>query len=261
MFQKDFGGLQLWQFHNLSSIRGLTHYVSGKKGGCSTGDKEGLNLSFLVGDNKESVACNRKILADALGVPATRLIFPVQTHSCNVGVVGREDDIFENTDALITNTPGLCISVMSADCVPVLLADPVKRVIGAVHAGWKGTVGKVASNTVRAMAERYGSRPSDIVAAIGPSISPKVYEVGEEVIAAVVQAFGSKEGLVERVTEDGKGYLNLWEANRRQLTEAGVREENIEVAGICTYENPEDFFSARRSANKAGRFAAGILLT
>jgi polyphenol oxidase len=173
---------------------------------------------------------------------------------------GTTQDEIKDTDALITTSKGLCISVMSADCVPVLLYDPVKRAIGAVHAGWRGTVSKILTLTVQAMLQHYGTQPADLVAAIGPSICPEVYEVGEEVIMAVEQTFGTKDSLITRENGPGKGHFNLWEANRIQLLALGVKSENIEVAGICTYQHSDEFFSARRSGNRAGRFSAGILL-
>jgi YfiH family protein len=149
---------------------------------------------------------------------------------------------------------------MSADCVPVLLYDPVKGAVGAVHAGWKGTVGKIVTATVKAMQEMFGTNPKDLKAGIGPSICPEVYEVGEEVIEAAVKAFGTKEGLITHENGQGKGYFNLWEANRIQLLSMGVPADAIEVAGICTYRQSHQFFSARKSGNRAGRFAAGIML-
>ena len=128
------------------------------------------------------------------------------------------------------------------------------------HAGWRGTVSKILTLTVQALQQQYGTQPADVVAAIGPSICPEVYEVGAEVIDAVEQAFGSKEMLITRENGQGKGHFNLWEANRVQLLALGVKPANIEVAGICTYQNSDAFFSARRSGSLAGRFSAGILL-
>jgi polyphenol oxidase len=148
---------------------------------------------------------------------------------------------------------------MSADCVPLLLYDPVGGAVAAIHAGWRGTVSKIVSRTVEAMRENFGTNPADLVAGIGPSICPEVYEVGEEVILAAEQAFGSVTELVQP-TKPGKGLFNLWEANRMQLLSAGIRAENIELAGMCTYQGSDQFFSARKSGNRAGRFAAGILL-
>lgn len=262
MFQKDVASLPLWQFDTLSRLPGLVHFVSGRGGGVSSGEVGTFNLSYRVTDPMENVRENRRRLAQALGITEDKLFFPAQTHSNHVVKVqpGTTQDEIKDMDALITNSKGLCISVMSADCVPILLYDPIKKAVGAVHAGWRGTVSKILTLTVQAMQQQYGTQPADLVAAIGPSICPEVYEVGEEVITAVEQAFGTKDSLVTRQNGPGKGNFNLWEANQIQLLALGVKPENIEVAAICTYQHSDEFFSARRSGNRAGRFSAGILL-
>lgn len=257
------GTLPLWQFNNLQNQSGIRHFVSGRAGGVSSGEVGTFNLSFKVVDSAENVRENRRRLAEAMQVLPEHLLFPAQTHSTNVRLVQAHThgDDLTNTDALITNVPDRCICVMSADCVPILLYDPVQRAVGAVHAGWRGTVGKILSRTVEAMQSNYNTRPKNLLAGIGPSICPQVYEVGAEVLAAVRETFGNVNGLIDRENAGGKGYLNLWEANRVQLLQAGVPAASIEVAGICTYQQSNDFFSARKSGNRAGRFAAGIRLT
>lgn len=253
--------LPLWQFVNLSRQRGISHFVSGREGGYSEGELGGLNLSYKVGDDPGLVTQNRQSLAKAFSVDAHRLIFPVQTHSSNIKVVGTTTsaEALEDTDALITKEKGVVISVMSADCVPVLLYDPAKAVVAAIHAGWRGTMAEIVRKTIGKMNAEFGSVPETLMAAIGPSICGEVYEVGEEVIHAVEKVYGTKEGIISR-EQNGKGYCNLWEANRLQLIKTGVAAENIELAGICTYKSADLFFSARKSGNKAGRFAAGIML-
>ncbi|MFL5730499.1 MAG: peptidoglycan editing factor PgeF [Cytophagaceae bacterium] len=262
MFQKQFQNLPLWQFESLSDYTGITHFVSGRNGGFSHGQKGGLNLSYKVGDFPGNVDSNRELLSASLGITIHQLLIPVQTHSMHVKLVDElscEEEL-EDTDALVTSAKGICIAVMSADCVPLLFYDPVANVAGAAHAGWKGTVSRIASATVQSMMDNFGSLPGNIIACIGPSISPQVYQVGPEVIEVVRNAFGRINGLVNGINQEGKGYLNLWEANRIQLLELGLKPENIEVAGICTYTRSEDFFSARKSKNQAGRFAAGIII-
>jgi YfiH family protein len=252
----------LWQFENLGALPELGHYVSGRAGGVSQGELGTFNLGLKAGDDPECVWENRRRLAQAMGVALDYLVFPSQTHSLNVKRVSGpiEPGELADTDALITDAPGVCINVMSADCVPVLLYDPIRRAAGAVHAGWRGTVGKIVTRTVLAMHEAFGTNPGDLVAGIGPSICADVYEVGEEVLAAVQNAFNTTEGLILRRKAEGKGYIDLWEANRRQLLEAGVPAGSIEVAGLCTYLHADQFFSARKSRNQAGRFAAGIVV-
>lgn len=260
MIKYELSTVSLWHFSSFSLQNGLIHFVSGREGGVTSGDKGTMNLSFKVGDARENVEENRKRLALAAGVSPQHLLFPDQTHSVNVRRVMDGTESLGDTDALICNTKGLCIAVMSADCVPVLLYDPVKKACAAIHAGWKGTVGMIVSNTIEAMRQHFDTKPSDLIAGIGPSICPEVYEVRMEVILEVEKAFGTKEKLIARENAEGKGFLNLWEANKLQLLKAGVSNCNIEVAGICTYSNSDQFFSARKSKNNTGRFAAGIML-
>lgn len=260
MYTKYFGRLKLWQFQKLSEYKTITHFVTGREGGVSEGEMGSLNLSFNVGDHPENVKENRRILAYAIGISESRLCFPVQTHTTNVGVVCDDSSAldFPDTDALITNKKGICLAVMSADCVPVLLYDPLVNAVAAIHAGWKGTVGKIVTATIEAMKKEYNARPEQIIAAIGPSICAKVYEVGEEVIERVKEAF--PHSCLLNSSTQGKAYFDLWNANKLQLMEMGVREENIEIAGKCTFLNSDLFFSARKSGYKAGRFAAGVML-
>ena len=259
MIKKLTHNLPLYQFQSFNKFPEVFHYISSRQGGIREGEIGSLNLSFKVGDHDENVISNRKTLAKAIGIDHSALIFPVQTHSSNVVSVYTGKENLEDTDALITREKGICISVMSADCVPVLLFDPREKVVAAIHSGWKGTVSAIVLKTIKAMQENFGSKSNDIIAGIGPSICSEVYEVGEELIEKFEEAFGSKQGLALR-ENGGKGYLDLWEANRRLLAGSGVKEENIEVSEICTFKNSDRFFSARKSENKAGRFAAGILL-
>lgn len=253
--------LPLWQFEALAHEKNIRHYVSGREGGRSEGELGALNLSYKVGDDPLKVTQNRQLLASEFSIAPDKLIFPVQTHSNHVKRVNANtsSESLEDTDAIVTNEKEILVSVMSADCVPVLLYDPVKQAVAAIHAGWRGTMAAIVSETIALMQKEFGSDPSSFLAAIGPSICDEVYEVGEEVIRAVEKLYGSKNGIISR-EQDGKGFCNLWEANRIQLLRAGVKAENIEVAGLCTYKNADLFFSARKSGNKAGRFAAGIML-
>ena len=150
--------------------------------------------------------------------------------------------------------------VLAADCVPVLMYDPRMRVIAAVHAGWRGTVGRIAAKTVERMREKFGCDPRDMLVGIGPSIGPCCFEVGEEVVEAALEGLGDLKGLVETGKHPGKYQLNLWEANCRQLRQVGVEDARIEVAGICTVCHHDQFFSYRGDRGNTGRFGAGIML-
>lgn len=262
MIHKKINNLPLWQFESFALNPAIRHFISGREGGVSKGDKGALNLSYSVGDLPENVLHNRTLLAKAMGVEERNLIFPKQVHGNTVLQIneGNTEQDLEAGDALISNNPGVCLIATAADCVPVLFFDEKKQAIAAAHAGWRGTVSKIVTKTLLAMETAFGSRPGDVKVGIGPSIGPQVYEVGEEVIEAVHQAFGTDAGRLLLSSENPKKEkFNLWEANKLQLLKLGVPEENIEVAGICTFSNKDKFFSARASKS-SGRFAAGIML-
>ena len=167
----------------------------------------------------------------------------------------------KSTDAMVTDVPRLCLMVLMADCVPILFFDPRKRVVGAVHAGWRGTVKLATQKTAETLKAKFDCNPTNLLVGIGPSIGPCHYEVGPEVISQVEDTFGSTDGYINDETPDGKGYFNLWEANKRQIIEAGIPPQNIEVAQICTYCNAHLFFSERHQGGRTGRFGAGIMLS
>lgn len=255
MTRHPFHTLQLWQFQSFSSVPDLVHYVSDRN---SSGQRD-FTLSLSSTPDKEQVKNNRRALAMTLGIPEDNLYFPSQVHGTRVVVVTPEttrEDVLE-TDALITSTPHLCISVMSADCVPVLLFDRKNRVAAAVHAGWRGTVARIVERTLSIMKEKYGSAGKDILAGIGPSVSQDAYEVGGEVIEEVIKSFGHFPGLL--IPQHGnKAKLDLWKANALQLEEFGIPEANVEIGNLCTVKHNDHFYSARRG--DAGRFAAGIMI-
>ena len=203
---------------------------------------------------------NRKMLAQIVGLGLGQLVFPRQTHSSNVAAVHQVPyEGAENTDALITNQPDICLCIQTADCVPVLLYDSVNRVVAAIHAGWRGTVGLIVSETIKEMNIRYGSWPGDILAAIGPSIGPGSYQVGKDVISAALSKVPNAEKAIIQ-TAGGNYFFNLWEANRQVLLKCGVSSSNIEISGHCTFSNPDLYFSARREGISTGRLVSGIML-
>lgn len=257
------------QYNHLRQHSKLLHFVSTRKGGTSSAPGQGLNVGFHVNDAPENVIKNREILAQALGISPQSFCFLKQVHSCKVAVVGKQDqgkgtntyeDGIANTDALVSNETGICLNVLSADCVCVLFYDPVHQAIGAAHSGWKGTVKKIAAETVKTMQKEFGSQPQDILVGIGPGISPEVYEVGEEVENAVKEAFGTLEGMISYPPNTSKAHFNLWAAIEHSLIEIGVQAQHIEQSQMCTYNNSDLFYSYRRDKGKTGRFASGIML-
>lgn len=251
----------------LSKFSELTHFCTTRFGGVGEKQYGSFSITPFTGDNSEVVSENRKLLIDAVDVSDSNLIFPFQTHSDNVKIIDNEflklsyNDRFDQLngfDALITIIPGICIGVTTADCVPVLLFDKVNKVIAVAHAGWRGTCNRIVQKTIVQMQQNYGSKAENIVASIGVSISPDVYNVGEELIEEFSkQHFETQKIFIKRT--DGL-FLNLWEANRLLLTESGVPNEQVEIAEVCSFTENEQFFSARKLGIKSGRMLSGLML-
>ena len=253
------GELAYYTFHSLNNSSALIHAISTRHGGISSAPFETLNLSRSTGDVQTNVRANIQRLHDVLGLDSAATISASQAQADRVAVVGAAErgTIIRDVDALVTNEPGLPLLLRYADCVPILLFDPHHRAIGVVHAGWRGTVGKIATKAARTMFDAFGTRPRDLIACIAPSIGPCCYNIREDVIAQVRAAFDRPDALlVER--PDGRVYLDLWEANAQQFRALGI--EQIEIAGICTADHTGDFYSWRAEDAKTGRFGAIISL-
>ena len=252
-------GVSIWKFKVLED---QVHFVSGRSGGVSPAPFDSLNLSFSAGDAAENVIENRRRLAFSIGISPENLVFVSQCHSNEIILVNNKADAEgKKADALLTNVPGICLCVMGADCVPVLAYDPQKKVAAAIHAGWKGTVASITSKTLEAMQLHFGCRMQDVKIGIGPSISQDKYEVGKEVYNLFKSNFGAADLIFKYNAETAKYFPDLWLANKMQAMQLGVKESNIEIAEICTFSNPNEFFSARFFKNQTGRFAAGILIS
>ena len=241
-------GVPYLSYPLLEETGAVKHGFSTKLGGVSTGSCATMNISTTRGDDPEAVAENRRRIGAAIGVRPEDMTYTHQTHTTNVAVVRAEDRgrRFLETDGLVTNVPGICLVTFYADCVPLFLVDPVKKAIGLSHSGWRGTVGKMGKVTVQAMMREYGSRPEDIVAAIGPSICQDCYEVSEDVIDRFRDSFN--EAVWPKLfyrKENGKYQLDLWRANEEVFLEAGIRRENLAVTNLCTHCNQEVLFSHR----------------
>jgi hypothetical protein len=239
----------------------VTHGVFTRKGGESAAPWLSLNLGGNVGDDPAAVRHNHERMYSALKVSEERACSVWQVHGADVIMANgpvRGRRWLALADSMVTDRPDTPLSMRFADCTPLLFHDPVRGVIGMAHAGWRGTVQGVGSNTVRAMCDSYGCQPSDIRAGIGPSIGPEKYQIGEEVVDAVRGYFGTVDGLIRRDPDDGTAYLNLWEANRLDLERAGV--EQIEIAELCTASRTDEFFSHRAENGRTGRFGAVMVL-
>ncbi|MCK3686212.1 peptidoglycan editing factor PgeF [Maribellus sp. YY47] len=226
----------------------------------TTKQSMGTPAARFTGDEASVFVENRKELARLLGIKTEQLVFPRQTHTSTVCAVNEipEMEIAE-TDALITNQPGICICVQTADCVPILLFDPVEKVAAAVHAGWRGTVQKIVVETVLKMQKEYKSDPANLKAAIGPSIGPVVYEVGSEVEQAVRRTIPEAEQTL-CLNGSGKYHFNLWDANRNLLLSCGIQAKNIDVLEECSFQEAEKYYSARREGIQTGRMVSGIMI-
>lgn len=226
-----------------------------------------VNLCDYTADDLAHVEACRNALCAALGISPDRLVMPRQTHTCNVAVV---DDALmalphsermarlQAVDALVTRLGGVCIGVNTADCVNISLADAEAGVLGVAHAGWRGTVGRIAARTVEAM-ERLGADRSRIVAVMGASICQDCFEVGDEVLDQFVAQGFSADAISRRNAATGKAHIHLQEANRLVLFKAGLKPENITWNGECSRCHPHKYFSARRLGINSGRTFTGIL--
>lgn len=247
----------------------VRHGFSTRMGGVSEGPYATMNFSFTRGDDPEAVRENYRRMAEALRVDMEKMVLTWQTHTTNVRVVSEEDlgkgiikeRDYRDVDGLVTDMPDVTLVTFFADCVPLYFLDKKNRAIGLSHSGWRGTVKRMGEKTLETMAEAFGTRAEDVTACIGPSICMDCYEVGGEVIEAFAAEF--PEAVHDRLfykKENGKYMLNLWEANRIVLTDAGIREENLSVTDICTHCNPELLFSHRRSPEKRGNLCAFLCL-
>ncbi|MCI9416482.1 MAG: peptidoglycan editing factor PgeF [Eubacterium sp.] len=254
-------------FPQLKECGIVKHGFTTRLGGVSEGIFSTLNLSFSRGDERSHVEENYRRLAEALGVRYESFVLSDQTHTTNVIRVGREDagngilyeQKYKDVDGMVTNEEGVTLVTFHADCVPLYFVDPRHHAIGLSHSGWRGTVERMGEATLTKMRDEFGTNPSDVLCAIGPSICQNCYEVGEDVAEKFREAFSDEKDLV---TEKGNGKyrLDLWRANEVLLLEAGVLQEHLSVTKLCTCCHPELLFSHRASMGKRGNLAAVMAL-
>jgi len=289
--------LDLLEYHLGEGVRAF----STGRGATDEGDDySGFNVTHYCGDAPAHVASCRAKLCAELGISDGSLLLPRQVHETRILTV--DDDFLklsapdraaclDGVDALLTDLPRICIGISTADCVPLLLFDPEHRAVAAVHAGWRGTVKRMASLAVEAMRDRYATRPKSLRAVLGPSISQEAFEVGDEVyeafreaafpMSAIARKYPQAHSLLPETHSQFsppnspfqknsplsslhsplKWHLDLWAANCLCLEEAGVLLQNIQVCGRCTYAESDRFFSARRLGIRSGRIYNGIMLS
>ena len=253
------GKIRFFQFENLGP--GISHAIFTRHGGVSPEPWAALNMGSMVGDELQRVHENRRMALQTLELEVNSVFDVWQVHGIEVAIAETPlppEKVHTQADIILTDIPGITLMMRFADCVPIMLHDPVKKVIGIAHAGWMGTVRGTIRFAVEAMQNRYGSTPADIQAAIGPSIGPDHYVVGPDVINEVKKAFTAADTsrLLTSSAESNK--FDLWAANHLLLEHAGVRK--IEVAGICTACHTGDWYSHRAEKGRTGRFGAVIAL-
>ena len=260
---------ELKGYKSLKAYPEVAHFVTTRHGGISSGAYASFNCSPYTNDSSMNLIRNRHWLFQLMKWEIQELFIAEQRHGAASMVIdklyfdtseGIRQDLLIGIDALITNVPGYCVCVTTADCVPVLLYDKKLQVVAAIHAGWKGTVKHIVSNVLEHMNQKFGTQGEDVIACIGPSISLASFEVGDEVYEAFKESGFDMSLISVKKRKTGKYHIDLWEANRIELLNAGVPAEQIEVAGICSYIHHDEFFSARRLGIDSGRTLSGIMI-
>ena len=256
-------------FKRLAEHSGIKHGCSTRVGGVSTGCFSTMNLGFGRGDADENVLENYDRICSAMGFTKEQVVLSAQVHEtvvrratkedCGKGIIKPRD--YTTVDAQVTNEPGVALTVFMADCVPLFFYDPVKKAIGTAHAGWRGTIGRIAEKTVQAMEQEFCSRPSDIEAYIGVSICGACYTVGGEVAEIFMKEFPSAITQTEEQKRDRTCQLDLWQVNRMILEQAGVKPENIVIGGVCTKCHSDVLYSHRVQGNDRGSLVGFLMLT
>lgn len=267
MTLQERGGVPFAAAQNLTQAGGVAHGFSTRQGGVSQGIFSSLNLSASRGDDPDCVRENYRRFCAAIGADEKRLVLTRQVHGCAVRAVTEADiqqdvcaPVEQACDALITRTPGLTLAVFTADCIPILLYDPRVKAAAAVHAGWRGTAGDIVGRTVEQLGRSFGSRPKDLLAAIGPGISRCCFETDGDVPQAMEAQLGE---LARPHVSPGPGekfHVDLKGINAALLQRAGLSPDHIEVSPHCTACLPDLFWSHRVTKGQRGNQAAMIML-
>ncbi len=266
---EDRNGVTVIRFRHFEKYPDFEYFITTRNSGFSSGVVSSFNIGYQESDVPENVLGNRKLLADSFTIPVGLFVFARQTHGNQIKIVEDSDkekglyskeNAIPDTDGFIVSQPGICPVIMIADCVPVIIYDPVKNVAGVFHAGWRGTVKLIAQKGLIKLVTEFGTNPSDVLVSVGPSIGPYCYEVGGEVIRAVENVFPGKINNLLIDKGKMKPHFDLWLANKVQLLQVGVKEKNIIICDACTYHHPEHFYSSRYSGGITGRMGAGVFI-
>ncbi len=259
------GAVEVIVFDNLTQTNMVKHCFTTRHGGASQGYYSSMNMGLTRGEEKSLVLKNYQILGEAMGFSKENYVTSQQMHTTNVRRIFPKDKGkgvlrergYAEVDGLITNEPNIPLVIFGADCVPVFLLDTKKKAIGMAHCGWMGTGNRMAEHTLQEMMKEFGTKPKDVVAAIGPSIGKCCFQVDAPVVALFRKNIAFAEEIIfDDPTEEGKYRIDLWETNRRLLEDMGV--ENIEIAGLCTMCDTERFYSHRKMRENRG-VMAGVM--
>lgn len=266
VIERKKGEVEYLTFPILEETGIVRHLFSTRIGGVSQGCYGTMNLSYTRGDEKSAVDENFRRIAKTLGCSTEDFVCSDQTHTTNLRVVTAADrgkgvvcpKDYQDVDGLLTREKGIVLATFYADCVPLYFVDPQKGAIALAHSGWRGTVARMGQCVVEKMKECFGTRPEDLIAAIGPSICQSCYEVSADVAEAFAGEFrkkGQQEQLLQPVGDE-KYLLDLWRANAIVLREAGITADHIQVTDVCTCHNSGYLFSHRASRGKRGNLGA-----
>ncbi len=255
------GGLEYITIPSFDDTGLVTHCFTTRLGGVSSGECRSLNLGFNRNDSEENVIKNYKIITNRIDVEYEKLVFSNQVHEDKIEIVSTDDmgqglGHLKGVDGLITNQPGIPLITFYADCVPLFFLDPIKKVIGLVHSGWRGTVKKIGEKTIEKMNNEYGCRPQNILVAIGPSIGKCHFEVDQPVIEEFIKSYGEQALKFIKKKKNDKYYIDLWQLNILQFLNKGITEQNITLAKECTYCHKHMYFSHRGDKGKTGSLAS-----
>jgi YfiH family protein len=253
-------GLSLIYCEAISKIPGFTQVFTTRAGGVSKKPFDSLNVGMHTGDNLKKTVINISRLEKSLAIKyagaasqvhgSDIIILKNRPKRLSVAEIRKMTDV--DADALITDIPGLAVGVRLADCVGTVIIDPVKKTVAAVHSGWRGIANKIPAKTVKMMKKYFGSKPDDLIASVSPAIGPCCYEIGADVLKLKKQKVFS--GVFTE--KSGRNYMNLWKSVKNLLVKEGVKPNNIHICSMCTFDNPELFYSHRRDSGKTGRMMA-----
>lgn len=260
-------GVVYYTFPAFDDVPFVRHGFSTRLGGVSQGVCASMNLSFTRGDDPQCVRENFDRFCTAVGLDSRNAVISAQEHHTvvyNATAADRGRGVlrergYTDIDGLLTDEPDVVLFTQYADCVPLFFVDPVKRIVGTAHAGWRGTAAKMGAVMIDRMVSDYGCRRADVLAAVGPSIGPCCFEVDEPVRTAFAEAIDFAADCTREVG-NGKSYIDLWEINRRTLIEAGVKVEHITVTDLCTRCHPDVFWSHRATGGRRGSLAGCIAI-